>query len=578
MIQEWCPVSALPVSARLVTPVGHDAPVSTDHVYERPLAWREVQVDKPEAHASDGVFAAWSCRATTQGGASYHLLTTHAQPGQDVVDRAFVGQLRALQARAITGLEAVEIFGGRLMLLFRERPAWPGRLPALDARLVAELYDALDEGHHNGLVHGAIDERSLCFPAGVAALRGWGLATVYAAWRASHGVPIGRMTADPRYASPDEWLGHPPSPESDRIALGLLVCAAWKRQANLPLATCTIGLAGLAAGQTRLGIQLQAMAQRDPHLADLLGRRIEAPPAPVVAVAPVAPTRAPPPPQMNVVAPNPQDVVDALVTPVVMDRLARAMDAMASRRHASQRAPASEPGAPRELGVRTYVGVFAAAFLGAALGLGVVGGGYSAWQGAAFPVVGMSGGGAPPAGTSAPVADPQRNKGQQGAPGFGPPANGSGTTGQGGRGQGGSGAVTAVVPAAPPAAEETAGGAPGGAEFGTVAELAAGPTTCMLKMPPGGYARRASLDFRLDPALNPGKRDKLCQVAAACKGSTVTVKLERHPAWTEGAERLGEIPSALSVHGLTASLLPATEASRALAPDKQRAYLVVGCE
>src|SRR5262249_51455119 len=89
----------------------------------------------------------------------------------------------------------------------------------------ASLIEQLAKAHHSGLRHGGINERWIGTDNEVF---GFGLAALYAAWRRRECGKIGMLMADPRFATPDELRGFPPSPDGDRYALAKLIAASFR--------------------------------------------------------------------------------------------------------------------------------------------------------------------------------------------------------------------------------------------------------------------------------------------------------------------------------------------------------------
>jgi hypothetical protein len=139
---------------------------------------------------------------------------------------------RSLARRNSSKIVEARIEDGRVLLRLGYRPI------AGDPRYLAStnsstaLLDQIAGLHKLGLRHGGINERWIS--AGATEVFGFGLSSLYAAWRRKQGVRLGLLVADPRFASPAELMGASPSIRSDRFSLAALITASCLEKAGSP--------------------------------------------------------------------------------------------------------------------------------------------------------------------------------------------------------------------------------------------------------------------------------------------------------------------------------------------------------
>jgi hypothetical protein len=132
---------------------------------------------------------------------------------------------QALSRRRSSRLLAARVAAGRVLLHLGYRPV-AGDPHDLAVRRSVELLEQLDAARRSGLRHGGINERWVSLSPSPRVF-GFGLASLYAAWRRQRGAQVGLLVADPRYASPAELIGAPCSARGDSFSLAALLTTSY---------------------------------------------------------------------------------------------------------------------------------------------------------------------------------------------------------------------------------------------------------------------------------------------------------------------------------------------------------------
>ncbi len=167
---------------------------------------------------------------------------------------------RALSLRRSSRLLAARIVGGRVLLHVGYRPiaANPRDLAVL--RRSGELLDRLAAARRSGLRHGGINERWVSLSP-CPRVFGFGLASLYAAWRRQQGAKLGFLVADPRFASPAELIGSPGSGCHDSFSLAALLTTS-----HLACQGAIIGMPRRVMGADAFLQQIAWSGERLPRL------------------------------------------------------------------------------------------------------------------------------------------------------------------------------------------------------------------------------------------------------------------------------------------------------------------------
>jgi hypothetical protein len=226
--QRYCPLSAVFATtnrdAWLIpedVDLGMFDPLTTPEelrgALEKAFRVRDLRLD---VEASDTCLCAFT---DPQGGA--WLVTWDMYSEGDQLE-IWADLARALLLCKVSKLLEARIEGGRVLVHLGYRPVVGDPKDLVDVNLSTRLLDCLAVAHRSGLLHGGINQRWISV-APHPNLFGFGLAALYAAWRHKQNVQLGLLGADPRFASPDDLMGEPPSIRSDRFSLAALITAGY---------------------------------------------------------------------------------------------------------------------------------------------------------------------------------------------------------------------------------------------------------------------------------------------------------------------------------------------------------------
>lgn len=160
--------------------------------------------------------------AGAKGGA--WLATWDVYSGEDILE-IWTGLAQALLRRTISKILEARVEDGRILLHLEYQPVAGDPKDLADIKRSTKLLERLAAAHRSGLVHGGINQRWVSLSPHPN-IFGFGLAALYAAWRRGHGIKLGLLSADPRFASPDELMGETASARSDQFSLAALITAS----------------------------------------------------------------------------------------------------------------------------------------------------------------------------------------------------------------------------------------------------------------------------------------------------------------------------------------------------------------